>query len=309
MIYDLSIIIPFYNSKKFINRSLKNSLEISKKNHNVEIIYVNNNSKDLSSSIIKNKIKNSKNIKIFKTIKKNGMGPGIARNLGIKKANSKFLIFLDVDDYIEIKYLNQLIEYCKKFKNNFIFLGIKTSKKISPYLNYSKNNLKNFFRKSNNMLAIAKVIKKQFLIKNNLIFSKGIFEDIFFTFKCHFYNDKKIDYFSKKIYVKKENPNSITNSKKTLNHIKHKFNAFKAVDFFLRKKNYKIFNKLFKDIQHRWRGEFCNEYNHIINSKLKKKEKEIFVNYTKKLYKNYISNEFKIITYKDKITKEKLFNV
>ena len=53
MIYDLSIIIPFYNSKKFINRSLKNSLEISKKNHNVEIIYVNNNSKDLSSSIIK----------------------------------------------------------------------------------------------------------------------------------------------------------------------------------------------------------------------------------------------------------------
>ena len=97
MIYDLSIIIPFYNSKKFINKSLKNSLEISKKKISIEIIYINNNSGDGAEIILKKKIKDLKNIKFFNTKKKEGMGPGVARNLGVKKANSSLLMFLDID--------------------------------------------------------------------------------------------------------------------------------------------------------------------------------------------------------------------
>ena len=65
----------------------------------------------------------------------------------------------------------------------------------------------------------------------------------------------------------------------------------------------------FIDIQYRFRGEFSNEYNEIIKSKFNKSEKEIFVNYLKKLYKNSIDKKFKVITLKDKITKKKLFNV
>ena len=96
MIYYLSIIIPFYNSRKFIDKSIKNSLEISKKNPNTEIIYINNNSNDGSGIILKNKIKNIKNIKFFVTNKKDGMGPGVARNLGVKKANSDLIMFLNL---------------------------------------------------------------------------------------------------------------------------------------------------------------------------------------------------------------------
>ncbi len=309
MTCNLSIIIPFYNCNKFVYKSLKNSLEISRKNSNIEIIYINNNSTDSSNIFLKDKIKNSKNIKLFNTNKKKGMGPGIGRNLGIKKANSNLIMFLDIDDYIEVKYLKNLIQYCKKLQNNFIFLKIKSKKKISPYLKYNKKNLKIFFRNSNNMLAIGKVFKKNFLIKNKLFFSKNIFEDIFFIFKCHFYNNQKINYFSKEIYVKKDNPDSITNSQITLNHIESKFNAFKSIEIFLKKKNLKIFNNLYDDIQYRFRGEFCNEFNNIINSNLKKKVKEVFVSYIKKLYKNSINRNFKIITKKDKITEKKLFNV
>ena len=45
MSYDLTIIIPFYNSQKFISKNLENFLIIQKK-HNIEIIYIDNNSKD-----------------------------------------------------------------------------------------------------------------------------------------------------------------------------------------------------------------------------------------------------------------------
>jgi len=129
MTCNLSIIIPFYNCNKFVYKSLKNSLEISRKNSNIEIIYINNNSTDSSNIFLKDKIKNSKNIKLFNTNKKKGMGPGIGRNLGIKKANSNLIMFLDIDDYIEVKYLKNLIQYCKKLQNNFIFLKIKSKKK------------------------------------------------------------------------------------------------------------------------------------------------------------------------------------
>ena len=102
-----------------LTKNKKNSLELSKINPNIEIIYVNNISTDGSDITLKNKIKNIKNIKSYITNKKNGMGPGVARNLGIKKANSKLIMFLDVDDYLDAKYLNNLIQYCKKFKDNF----------------------------------------------------------------------------------------------------------------------------------------------------------------------------------------------
>lgn len=75
MIFELSIIIPFYNANKFINKSLKESLEISKRNSNIQIIYINNNSIDGSNTILRSKIKNLKNIKLFNTNKKKGMGP------------------------------------------------------------------------------------------------------------------------------------------------------------------------------------------------------------------------------------------
>lgn len=309
MNYDLSIIIPFYNSKKFIEKSLRNSLEISKTNSNVEIIYINNNSNDGLENILKKKIKNLRNIKIFTTDKSKGIGPGIARNLGIKKTNSNLIMFLDIDDLIQTKYVTKLIRYCKNFKNNFIYLNIKSNKQISPYIKYNKKSLRKFFRNSNNMMVIGKIFKKQFLIKNNLTFSKNIFEDIFFMFKCHYYNNKKINYFAKNVYVKIDNPGSITNTKKTLNHIKCKFEAFEAIKFFLKKKNLRIYNDLYKDIQYRFRGEFSNEYQNIISSNLKRQSKELFVSFTKKLYKNSIDKNFTIVTKKDRIVKKILFNV
>ena len=73
---------------------------------------------------------------------------------------------------------------------------------------------------------------------------------------------------------------------------------------FLKKKNLRIFNYLYKDIQYRFRGEFCNTLKDIINSKLNKNAKEALANYTKSLYINCINPEFTMITSKDKFTKK-----
>ena len=128
MKYNLTIIIPFYNSEKYILKNLNNCSKISKK-HKIEVIYIDNNSTDKSFSIIKNKIKNLENIKLYKTKKKLGMGPGIARNLGIKKTSSKNILFLDADDYLNLKHFHKMLLYVKKSNYNFIYLNKKLIKK------------------------------------------------------------------------------------------------------------------------------------------------------------------------------------
>ena len=160
------------------------------------------------------------------------------------------------------------------------------------------------------MQAISIIFKKKFLMDHKIKFKKGIFEDIFYLFKCHFFNSSKIGYFSHDVYIKIDNQHSITNTSKTINHIKFKFNAWKSIEFFLKKNLTKdVFNELKSDIQYRWRGEFFNEYQQIMKSRFNKNKKVLYINYIKRLYKKFINKKFAIITFKDKQTKEKLFNV
>ena len=309
MRYDLTIIIPFFNSKENILKNFNKFLKISKK-YKIEIIYVDNNSTDNASFVINEKISNCSSIKIFKTNKKLGMGPGVARNLGVTKSNSNNILFVDSDDYLVDGFIIKLIKFIKTNKFNLIYLNKSSKVKLSPYNKYNKATLEKFFRKSTNMQSISIVFKKKFLIKNKLKFKKGIFEDIFYLFKCHYYNTKEIGFFKHKIYIKTNNQFSITNVLITLNHIKFKFKALNSIVSFLRKTLKKNnFEKLNNDIQYRLRGEFTDQYKAITNSKITKTNKVIFVNYLKKLYKKIIKKEFEVITYKDKYTKKKLFNV
>ena len=83
----LSIITPVFNSRKYINKNITILKNITKHfQKEIEVIYINDGSKDGSEKIIKKKIHKIKNFNLF-TYKTN-QGPGIARNLGIKKGKA-----------------------------------------------------------------------------------------------------------------------------------------------------------------------------------------------------------------------------
>ena len=263
--------------------------------------------------IILKKIKKRKNFSLLKT-KKKLKGPGIGRNLGIQNAESNNLLFLDIDDQLIVRNFKNLLIYISKKKFNFLPLkreNISNKKNkyqnLNPYLNYNKNNIEEFLIKSNNMESIGIIYNRKFLIKNKIFFKKGFFEDIFFTFKVHFLNTRKITIFSKKIYLKNCNYNSITSSKITRFHLDSKFNAWKDIDSFLKKKQTALkYKKLFKDLQYRWRGEFANEYERISKSNFISRQKKELIRYITLKYKRFIFANFKVITVKDKIVKKLL---
>lgn len=189
----ISIIIPVYNTglsaKKLITQLLNDAYK------NIEIIVVDDGSRDDSLNIL-NAIKDER-LRIFE--KKNG-GAAAARNFGIKKANGKYIIFLDSDDLVSKKYLTKLYEGITEDSNNKLaiagirFFYIKTSKINDAYLkNIRRGKTESMttyilrllvsdgrIYSSVNKIYIAEIIKK-----NNLEFDKGrdFAEDTHFVLK------------------------------------------------------------------------------------------------------------------------------
>jgi|ETNmetMinimDraft_20_1059909.scaffolds.fasta_scaffold304089_1 glycosyltransferase involved in cell wall biosynthesis len=123
--YYLSIIVSFFNEKKYIKKYFRSHLRIL----NIikaEVIYIDNNSNDGSYEILKNKIKLNGSFRLFKTKSNEISSPGLARNIGIRKAKGKYLLFLDFDDRLIIKKIKKITEIISQNIYTRIFLKKKT---------------------------------------------------------------------------------------------------------------------------------------------------------------------------------------
>ena len=108
----VSIIIPVYNTEKFLNRCVDSV--INQKFNNFEIILVNDGSKDNSLKICRDYEK--KYPKIIKVIDQKNSGPAIARNRGIESAKGEYIMFIDSDDFIDDGYIKDYYDNIEKTK-------------------------------------------------------------------------------------------------------------------------------------------------------------------------------------------------
>lgn len=88
----VSIIIPVYNTEKYLSRCL-NSL-VKQTLHDIEIICINDGSEDNSLSILENYASSDERIVL---ISQKNQGQSVARNRGIEIARGKYIGFVDSD--------------------------------------------------------------------------------------------------------------------------------------------------------------------------------------------------------------------
>lgn len=108
---EISIIIPIYNTQKYIEKCLRSLEKQTMKNF--EIILVNDGSTDNTEKIVKRYINEHKNLNIIYIKKENG-GLASARNCGVKRAKGKYISFLDSDDYLDNNLFQNLKQYMDK---------------------------------------------------------------------------------------------------------------------------------------------------------------------------------------------------
>lgn len=101
----LSVVVPVYNSEEYLSRCIESILQQTY--NNLELILVDNGSRDQSLEICKEYARQDERILVLEEKKP---GPSCARNKGLKEATGDYLAFVDSDDYLGLDFYKQLIQ-------------------------------------------------------------------------------------------------------------------------------------------------------------------------------------------------------
>lgn len=129
----VSIIVPIYNSDRYLSECLNSVFSQSYKN--IEVVLVNDGSTDNSAHIIADYANKHHDAIVIN--KKNGGLPD-ARNAGIKKASGDFFCFVDSDDIISTTFVEKLLHAIDMEKGIYISC-CRYNRRASNYLNAQDN--------------------------------------------------------------------------------------------------------------------------------------------------------------------------
>lgn len=230
----VSVIVPVYNVEQYIKKCLNSLVEQTL--DDLEIIIVNDGSKDNSKEIIEKFIEKYPS-KIVYLEKKNG-GLSDARNYGLPYAKGEYVAFLDSDDYVEKNMYKDMYELAKKENSDMVECDFywEYSYKVKEDKGAMYNGKKEMIEKVR-VVAWNKLIKKEILEKSQVKFPKGLrYEDVEFTYKLIPYIEK-VSFIKKPLvhYVQREN--SIVNSqnertKEIFDVLEHVISYYKEKGFY-----------------------------------------------------------------------------
>lgn len=117
---DISIVIPIYNSERFLEKCLYSIIN-QKTKYNYEIICINDGSKDKSIDILAS-FQSQYTHKLF-VISQENKGISAARNRGIEAAKGEYIGFIDNDDYVAEDYIEKIVSKAKESAADIIQTG------------------------------------------------------------------------------------------------------------------------------------------------------------------------------------------
>lgn len=277
-----SFIVPVYNTEKYLKKCLDSLVNQTYKDF--EIIVVNDGSTDKSSSIISKYQKKYKNIIV---IDKENEGLSMARNRGVQKSSGKYIIFVDSDDYVS----NKLLEEVDKKIDDSDILRFQIATEDEEYTKINEYHEEGFesmcgydafkYLSSYHFVepAWCYVIRKNYYIENKFSFKKGVYHEDFGLIPYVIYKARKVKSVDFIGYYYIQRNGSI------MNNNDYKKTVKKAFDMLEQYKTMRLFAKNIN------RKNNLDDYflSYISNSvivkarELKIDEKKVYINELKKL--------------------------
>lgn len=208
----ISVIIPVYNTEKYIIDCIKSLMKQTYKD--IEIILIDDSSNNICRQLLQELSGRDKRIYLYRLSEKSGVG--VARNFGMEKASGDYIYFLDSDDYLPERTLEILVN---NINNNDMIRGkIKTTTfnsgqaiildglfRITSYREKKYNLIKN---KS----ALNFLFKKEFIVNNKLAFSEdvAVYSDLKFMIPA-FINVEQVPHVKEAVYFKRRRNDPISN--------------------------------------------------------------------------------------------------
>lgn len=280
----VTVVIPIFNTENYLDECISSVVNQTYKN--LQIILVDDGSKDNSPAICDKWAKADERIKV---IHKENEGAGMARNTGISSAQGKYIFFFDSDDYVELCTVEKCVASAVLNKSEVVAFGrynfkengeikadnIKLQKKFFKESEIKEDFLPNLFNYGYGfgISACSKMFDLELINKHNIRFKSEreiLSEDAYFILEL-FTKIKKLSVVAKPLYYYRENENSFS----------HSFNPEKQEknDIFLTKclelcKKEGLPEKLISHIKARYHIYSLAAMKDILSSDLSKSEKE-----------------------------------
>lgn len=205
----VSVIIPVYNTEKFLRKCLDSVCNQTLQD--IEIICINDCSTDGSLEILREYARKDNRIKLIELLE--NCGAAKARNIGIDIAHGEYIGFVDSDDFVDLDFYEKLYKKAVEtgadaVKGKLYLYDINTNKVyLEAWIDINDSVKKN---KANFYFTFTTAIYKSSLIKEyNIRFLEGLihFEDPYFTIMAAIhYNKLEVIDDAKYYYI--NNPNS-----------------------------------------------------------------------------------------------------
>lgn len=290
----ISVIIPVYNTKKYLPKCLDSVINQTYKN--LQIIIVNDGSTDDSLRICKDYSHTDSRIIIID--KKNG-GLSDARNVGLEAATGKYVFFLDSDDYIN-KQAIELMYSGSEYNNSDVAICDYQMVSGSDEYNIPKIQVPLKWNTLNGEEAVKNLLsgKPFYSIAWNKLYRREIFQNIRFPigkinedeFVAHktLSVAKKVIYTNQKLYVYVQHEQSIMSKYSFRRH--NKAEAFKERIDYLNGLNYTT--EIVKLARFRYLIEELNFRYNIRKTNLSVQERIMVKHYLKTARKEYFNHFF-----------------
>jgi len=248
----VSIIVPVFNTEKYLSKCLLSLIKQTLKE--IEIIIVDDGSTDNSANIIKEFQNKDSRIKaIFQENQKQGA----ARNNGTKLAKGEYIGFVDSDDWVDLDFYEKLYAAAKKYNSDIaLAANVRVHEhKIKKRLDINKEEFVielqekiDISKQVKNPCPTNKIYRLEVLKNNNIVWPEGVYcEDKLFTIKAVYYANGIVTVPKVQYYYYK-NPTSTVNNKAKQHLLKTKQDKIKAkqdVLDFLKEKKAEIRDKEF----------------------------------------------------------------
>lgn len=181
----ISVIVPVYNTEDYLDKSLKSILNAipSYLEDKIEILVINDGSKDNSEKIIKKYEEKHKNIIRYISQKNHGLGN--VRNVGLKEAKGKYIASIDSDDTINQEFFDDAMNFLNNDIDVVIYdwLTITDSEQyVQPAIEWIFKNKKTVYEGLMYTTIMPstcnKIYKKSLFDKLNIRYVEDKYEDL-----------------------------------------------------------------------------------------------------------------------------------
>lgn len=195
----ISIVLPIYNVEKYLKKCIETIL--NQTYDNIEILLVDDGSTDHSGEICDEFEKKDKRIKV---IHKTNGGLSDARNTGLKHAKGKYISFIDSDDYVSEKYVEELYTLLKTNNAQIAVCNFQRVKEDGQVVSTEDIQSETLSSKE----ALEKLNDRKFyptsIVAWNKLYDIKLFDDILYPLgKLHEdeYTTYKLYYKAKKVVI------------------------------------------------------------------------------------------------------------